>query len=329
VLEQQVKLLDRDGVIRINHALTPAVTDQLLKHVLEQQRLAEQQVLLLAAGAAGEHNNNLSMLSRELYGVENQRKKRCDLLLSLVRNTSTENREEEETSSSSGSSVSSISSSSSFVIADALQELLGERGTLRSLYETLVTRNGEFYEFAAVITNPGSDRQQIHPDLPFRNTAPLYVIFVALQDVTLAMGPTTFLLGSHTERETRRFNDSSQRDALLATSTSRLALLNQGDAVLFDARILHCGNANHATQHGGATRCMLNFSFRNPTETGNLGYDGSMRPGYCSVMNLGNVADALVDYKNGITNNPFAKYGNGLTTGVGTSVPPPSKNGVL
>jgi ectoine hydroxylase-related dioxygenase (phytanoyl-CoA dioxygenase family) len=109
----------------------------------------------------------------------------------------------------------------------------------------MVSNQGEFYEFAGIITNPGSDRQQIHPDhLPHREEAPLYVIFLALQDITLPMGPTTFLVGTQSRKERDKFDDPSKKDEQLKNATSRVALLNKGDSVLFDARILHSGNAN-------------------------------------------------------------------------------------
>jgi len=190
-----------------------------------------------------------------------------------------------------------------------MQSILGADGTLRPIYEELVTNSGELYEFAAVITDPGSDRQQIHPDLPHRKEAPLYVVFLALQDITEAMGPTTFLLGTHTHEERLKFEDYSQKDEQLSNSNSRLALLSKGDAVLFDARILHCGNANDEVE--GSTRALFNFSFRNPKETGNLGYCGSMRPGYVGALTLGDVGEALADYGDG-NMNPFEKFGNGL-----------------
>jgi len=198
----------------------------------------------------------------------------------------------------------------SHVLADALQELLGKDGTLRSIYENFVTMNGEFYELAAVITNPGSLRQQVHPDLPHRKVAPLYVIFLALQDINEDMGPTTFLLRTHTIKENQIFNDYSQKDEQLVTANTRLATLKKGDAVLFDARILHCGNANDFEK--GADRALFNFSFRNPEFTGNLGYAGSIRPGYTRAMTLQDMSECLAAYDDG-DKNPFAKYGDGLS----------------
>lgn len=277
---EQAKLIKRDGALRIDNALDGETCDRLRQYVLRQQELADIETAKDLA------------VSEEYYGVENKRKNRCDLLLSLVPN-------DED-----GDDAATIT-------PDVLQKVLGAEGTLRPIYEELVTNEGEFYEFAAVITNPGSDRQQVHPDLPHRPEAPLYVIFLALQDITEAMGPTTFLLGTHTQQERSKFDDFQRKDEQLAKAKSRLALLNKGDAVLFDARILHCGNANE--EQGGSTRAMFNFSFRNPKEVGNLGYCGSMRPGYVGQMNLGDVGAALQDHDNGVS-DPFSKYGNGLST---------------
>mmetsp|Transcript_21517 Transcript_21517/g.38866 ORF Transcript_21517/g.38866 Transcript_21517/m.38866 type:complete len:377 (-) Transcript_21517:67-1197(-) len=273
---QQAKVMSKDGVMRIDNALDGETCDRLRQHVLRQQELADIETAKNDA------------LSEDYYGVENRRKHRCDLLLSLVPN---EDDEED-------------------VTLDVLEKVLGTDGSLRPIYEELVSNDGEFYEFAAVITNPGSDRQQIHPDLPFRKEAPLYVIFLALQDITEAMGPTTFLLGTHTQKERSKFDDFQKKDELIATANSRLALLNKGDAILFDARILHCGNANE--EEGGSTRALFNFSFRNPKESGSLGYCGSMRPGYVGKISLGDVGAALAKHENGLS-SPFSGYGDGLS----------------
>lgn len=137
----------------------------------------------------------------------------------------------------------------------------------------------------------------------------MYVVFVALQDVTEEMGPTTFLLSTQTQEETDIFNDKSKKDDQIVNAKCRLATLNKGDAVLFDARILHCGGANDAKL--GKTRAIFNFSFRNPKISGNLGYPGSMRPSYVGAMNLSDLSDRLSEYKDGKI-DPFEVYGNGL-----------------
>ena len=108
------------------------------------------------------------------------------------------------------------------------------------------------------------------------------------------------------------------KNKVLQNADCRLSTLRKGDAVLFDARVLHCGNANDLEQ--GSTRVLFNFSFRNPEIEGNLGYPGSIRPGYCGAMTLQDVTtrvDAYYQNDNNSNNNnnnaePFAEYGDGL-----------------
>lgn len=288
---QQAHVMHRDGVLRIDRVLTPELADRLLAHVLQQQILA---------GIATEAD---PAMARSFYGVEQARAHRCDLQLSLLRGGFAADNDDDQLHGE------AFANMAPHVLADALQVLLGSDGSLRAIYEKLVTSEGEFYELAAVVTNPGSSRQVIHPDLPFQDKAPLYVIFLALQDVSEAMGPTSFLIGTQTAKENAKFNDPSQKDEQLSTADCRLSTLRKGDAVLFDARILHCGNANDPDK--GKTRALFNFSFRNPEVSGSLGYDGSIRPGYCGAMRLRDVCDALLAYENG-DKDPFAKYGNGL-----------------
>jgi len=283
--EEQAKVVRRDGVLRMNSVLTEELADRLREYVLEQKDIAEVVT------------SEYPSLSRAYYGVENSRASRTDLQLSLLRDTGVENQEGNK--------------DSSHTLADALLELLGKDGTLRPIYENLVTTQGELYEMAAVVTNPGSKRQMVHPDLPYKSDAPLYVIFLALQDVTEDMGPTTFLLKTQTEKGNAIFEGGDDAyDEYLAKANCRLATLKKGDAVLFDARVLHCGNANDAEK--GQERVLFNFSFRNPKVVGDLGYKGSIRPGYVGAMTVGDVGDALATYAEDKTSDPFAQYGDGL-----------------
>jgi hypothetical protein len=61
------------------------------------------------------------------------------------------------------------------VLADELQELLGTQRTLCGMYEEWVMKQ------VAVIPNWESAGQWIHPDLPFQDTLPLYMVFVPLK----------------------------------------------------------------------------------------------------------------------------------------------------
>jgi ectoine hydroxylase-related dioxygenase (phytanoyl-CoA dioxygenase family) len=174
------------------------------------------------------------------------------------------------------------------------------------------THNTRFYS-TGVVTSKGSARQCVHPDLPFQSKAPLYVVFLALQDVTTTMGPTTFLLGTNTEEARNAYDDDiSVMDSLISNCEIRETTMAMGDLVVFDARTMHCGNANVGSDGTSPDRALFNFSFQNPSVTGSLGYKGSMRPHYTSQgINLGDVLN-IVDGKSNSETAPFAQYGNGL-----------------
>ena len=280
---QQAKVLKKEGVIRVDGVLSSETADSLRDYVLDQQKIA-----------ARETDADAS-LSQLYYGVENRRKSRCDLQLSLLRGGFAAHLDDEGSDEAHGGS---------HVLANSLQEILGDNGSLRRLYENLVTEEGELYELAAVITNPGSNRQTVHPDLPYKDVAPLYVVFLALQDVTEDMGPTSFLLRTHTSKASAIFSgtDQEEKERQLVDSNCQLSTLKKGDAVVFDARLLHCGNANTES-----VRVLFNFSFRNPKVKDDLGYKGSIRPGYEGALSLLDVGNALKAYGQG-DENPFAQY---------------------
>lgn len=286
---EHAKIVKRDGVLRMNNVLSPEVADKLRQYLLDQQTLVEKET------------KNNPQASKVYYGVEQTRKNRADMHLSLTKGGMKR---------TDGTSGGETQPENEHVLAEALKELLSSDGTLRPIYEALVSQEGEFYELAGIITKPGSYRQMIHPDLPFQDDAPLYVIFLALQDVTEEMGPTSFLLKSHGKQAIDIFDggDMEAKDDQLRMADCRFATLSKGAAVLFDARVLHCGGANDIDK--GATRVMLNFSFRNPKVQGDIGYKGSMMPGYVGAMTLGDVSEALDRYKEG-EEDPFASYGDG------------------
>ncbi len=75
----------------------------------------------------------------------------------------------------------------------ALHALLCE-SPVGTMLQNLLGDDAVLYEFSCLISEPGSDRQVIHPDTPIfgdDNEIPvLYTCFVSLQDMTLDMGPT-------------------------------------------------------------------------------------------------------------------------------------------
>ena len=159
------KALKSEGVIRVDGALSTATAHWLQDFVLQQRAVSKQ---LVQDGTAG---------AEECFGVELERGGglRCDLLLPLP------------------------------PLAPVLSELLGANGKLGPLLAKVCGSDAELYELCSLITEPGSPRQNVHPDTPFQKYCPLYVVFVALQDVVSSMGPTIFIPGSHTQAQSDLF----------------------------------------------------------------------------------------------------------------------------
>ena len=122
-------------------------------------------------------------------------------------------------------------------------------------------------ELSVLCTEPGAPRQLLHPDMVFSAShAPLFTAFVALQDVEPEMGPTTFLLGTHRDARLQRLRElgspgapAPEDGALLREARAVAPALSAGDAVLYDARVLHAGGANRLRRRG-----LLTFSFLRP-----------------------------------------------------------------
>lgn len=96
--------------------------------------------------------------------------------------------------------------------------------------------------------------------------------------------------------------DMESKNEQLSRADCCIRTLRKGDAVLFDARCLHCGNSNNEQ-----TCVLFNYSFRNPQVVGNLGYKGSIQPCYEEAMTLRDLSNALEAYKQG-DYDLFAKY---------------------
>jgi len=253
--------LKADGVARLNGVLSPATACSLRLEVLRRRDVARAEI---AEEGADWRSSFADVLLKN---------KRCDLLLPLK---------------------------GARGVQLALRELLvcgnpalakdeaGGNAAETPLFAAISCAVGEdavLYEFACLISEPGSPRQPVHPDNPFQEQTPLLTCFVGLQDIKPSMGPTVFLPGTHTAAAHQAFDALApgttgdgyrlgSRDAFLSSSRSVEALLGAGDAALFDSRTLHCGGANLEGDKGGGERAIFYLSFRNPRaafEVGNVG----------------------------------------------------------
>lgn len=135
---------------------------------------------------------------------------------------------------------------------------------LKPLFEGVLGKDAELFELAALVSDPRSPRQPVHPDTPYREGegAAALTAFVALQGVDESMGPTSVIPRTHTADAHTRFNDRDDggraRVALLREAANHVGTLGAGDANLIDSRLLHCGGANGSTKR----RVLFYFSFR-------------------------------------------------------------------
>jgi Phytanoyl-CoA dioxygenase (PhyH) len=266
--------LRQNGVVRINSVLPAPVARSMREWVIEYRAEALEQVRMG------------KVASRDRFADVLLRHNRCDLTLPLGPNP----------------------------VMDALYSVLCQSSVLPTILRSAFRSRCDnsdgvdddddpvLYELSTLISDPGSQRQVVHPDNPLlagspasvaaasasngddsnnNNVPVLLTCFVALQDVTEDMGPTVYLPGTHTTKAHRQFfstddddGDNNTKDSLLESNPKVLGLLNEGDCSLYDSRVLHCGSANrHPTQ----SRALLYMSFRNPRVI-HPGNPASIRP---------------------------------------------------
>eukprot|EP00970_Alexandrium_tamarense_P013013 scaffold3204_cov185-Alexandrium_tamarense.AAC.6 len=233
----RAKILKKEGVLRIDNVLSSSTADALRAHLYSLREQAELDV----------REGRVDKLAR----FENVllKQNRCDLTIPM----------------------------GDELITQALDEAL----RLSPIGATISSEFGEeaiLHEFSCLMSDPGSQRQVIHPDTPFNGKDPvLYTCFIALQDVTLDMGPTVWLPGTHTREAHAAFKDTtpgadgteSAKDALIRTTPAVLGLLKKGSCAIYDSRLLHCGSANRS--ENDTSRALLYFSFKDPK----VGYTGN------------------------------------------------------
>lgn len=224
------KSLLQDGVVRIDNVLSDKTAAQLREFVydLREKSMVEIQ----------DPNSSIQPLDR--FANVLLKKDRCDLTIPL------------------GPSI----------VTEALNQVIRESAVGQTM-AALLTDNAVLYELSCLMSDPGSQRQVVHPDTPFfaDKEAVLYTCFIALQDVRLDMGPTTWYPGTHTQEAHDAFKNVATKDDLLKTRPAVLGTLKTGSCAIFDSRCLHCGTANKSLD----SRSLFYFSFKSP----DIGYPGN------------------------------------------------------
>ena len=153
-------------------------------------------------------------------------------------------------------------------VMQAMYELLSRNNILSDAIKSILGPCPQLYELGTLISDPGSERQLLHADYNYQpdftpTVPPALTCFVALQDISAEMGPTTFIPKSateeyHQEIQMREYDYSEE--GLLAESPNQLNTLGTGDCSIYNPMLLHCGGANRSNQR----RVIFYFSFKNP-----------------------------------------------------------------
>ena len=230
------KVLKEEGVVRIDRVLSEATADELRAFLYDKRMESEE---LVRSGQVQPIDRFADVLLKT---------NRCDMPIPL------------------GSSL----------VANALAEVLLQ-SPVGKLYSTILSDAAVLYEFSCLMSDPGSQRQVVHPDNPFKDDDDepvLITCFIALQDITLDMGPTTWLPRTHTkemhdifQKDDSGTEEEKGKDWLLETQPSVVGVLPKGSCGIYDSRLLHCGGANQSNQ----SRALFYMSFKNPK----IGYPGN------------------------------------------------------
>ena len=154
-------------------------------------------------------------------------------------------------------------------VMTTMHEVLAQNTILADTIQSILGPAPQLYELGTLISDPGSERQTLHADYNYKpdftpTVPPALTCFIALQNITPEMGPTTFIPQSATEEyheaiQLREY-DYSPQGSLLAKSSSKLNTLGMGDCSIYNPMLLHCGGANRSSRR----RVIFYFSFKNP-----------------------------------------------------------------
>lgn len=256
--------LKDQGVVRIDNVLKASTAKKLRNYVYELRDISTKEVQ--------DDNNSITSLDR--FANVLLKTNRCDLTLPLGQAN-----------------------------ADILSDALAEAILDSPVGSTIAATFGEdaiLHELSTLISDKGSQRQNVHPDTPYLDHHPdpvLYTCFIALQDVELDMGPTTWYPNTHTKEAHEVFKVGGEgKDDLLANTPAVLGTLKKGSCAIFDSRCLHCGTSNQSAKD--MSRALFYFSFKCP-KVGNPGNPSSIRREIGSAMlSLEDIATDLESRRN-------------------------------
>ncbi|CAJ1938092.1 unnamed protein product [Cylindrotheca closterium] len=265
------KVLKERGVVRIDNVLSKDLADTIRERVYQMRQESEELV----------QSGSLPSLAR--FADVLLKENRCDMTIPL--GTTCDDKVEEW-------------------VAQALASVLVD-SPVGNTYQNLLGKDAILREWSCLMSDPSSQRQVMHPDTPYQEEPVLYTCFIALQDIDLDMGPTTWMPETHVSQEIHdQFQDDtkssgnndllSPKDELLMSKPTVLGTISKGCCAIFDSRLLHAGGANTST----TSRALLYCTFQNPKVT-NVGNPGSIRNNLIGQWTLQKLQKELTKYQKG------------------------------
>jgi len=148
--KSHASVLRKEGVVRIDNVMSPQLADQMREYVLKLRQDSLDQV---KAGTAKQKDRFADVLLRS---------NRCDLKIPLG---------------------DTMSDGSPTPVIAAMHHVFC-RSAVKEVIETMFTDQAVLYELSCLISDPGSQRQVMHPDnpmIPGREEPTLLTCFIALQ----------------------------------------------------------------------------------------------------------------------------------------------------
>lgn len=148
-------------------------------------------------------------------------------------------------------------------VREVLEQMVASLG---QILEPFVTRHGRLVDLSCMISDPDCEYQPLHSDTSLERVK--FTCFVALQDVTVEMGPTYLCPGTQ-NYEHHSALDAMQKmqlphDEMLERLGAVPVLCQTGDAYIMNSQLLHCGGAQASAVAGGKRRRLLYVTWHLP-----------------------------------------------------------------
>eukprot|EP00931_Biecheleriopsis_adriatica_P052034 TRINITY_DN30230_c0_g1_i1.p1 TRINITY_DN30230_c0_g1~~TRINITY_DN30230_c0_g1_i1.p1 ORF type:complete len:312 (+),score=57.00 TRINITY_DN30230_c0_g1_i1:251-1186(+) len=141
--------------------------------------------------------------------------------------------------------------------------------SLGGVLASVISRSSNLIDLSCLVTESDAEWQPVHYDTPMERQK--FSVFIALQDVTLPMGPTWVCPQTHNAASHAQLDWMEKQELSISSVLEELgalpAVCSAGDALIMNSRLLHCGGCQLSAELGGGTRRLLYLSFHDPSAT--------------------------------------------------------------